>query len=698
MTHRTHWLQISLVIGLALAACKDEPPKEAAHVKLGDLLLAQGKYAAAVVEYQKMLGTPSDAVAQARLASVYETQGDFVSAERALAALHAKSQADTALALSLARVRALAGKPRTAFDAARAIVEKSPGDVRALALLSTFVSTPDQAKIAIDLMNQWITVHSKAASSKHSPAAETLLPLAALYDLRKDAENAAQARTEAERIGAKDLDLALEIANTSFGLQHLTPAAEVFLAAGKLAPTRSATWLRLAAVELGRRRYVQAQSALDHLKGDAATQPETTLLRARALLGQGKLDEAKRQLQPLLGTPELAAQAHFWLGNLETARGDTKAAEAALLTALEKAPGLVIAELALADLYLSTKATERALARLTEVAKRESANAAVLRALGHAHMQVGDAAAAQRVYQRLAEVTPEDPEALLLEARALIAQQKLEDAERKLEASIALSPGAAPALRELITTLVQRGELAKAEARVQAELERTGRSARLLTLLGDVLAQQRTKDPSKFEAAEKAYREATTEAPDDATTWVALGNLYADSDRADRAALMYAEAQKRSPDQPDAFLRTAQLAIRQGQHAQAEQAYLEVLKHHPTLVPALNNLAYLYLDALRAPDKAVELASRAHQAAPDAPNVTDTYGWALLGAGKPAEALPLLEQAVAALPESAEVQFHVGMARVAAGKRAEGQEALRRALELSQTFRGHEQARAALRK
>ena len=55
----------------------------------------------------------------------------------------------------------------------------------------------------------------------------------------------------------------------------------------------------------------------------------------------------------------------------------------------------------------------------------------------------------------------------------------------------------------------------------------------------------------------------------------------------------------------------------------------------------LNNLAVLYHS--QGNPKALDVAERAYRVAPRAPEIQDTYGWILLGAGKTAQALGLLQ-------------------------------------------------------
>jgi Flp pilus assembly protein TadD len=77
----------------------------------------------------------------------------------------------------------------------------------------------------------------------------------------------------------------------------------------------------------------------------------------------------------------------------------------------------------------------------------------------------------------------------------------------------------------------------------------------------------------------------------------------------------------------------------------------------------------LYLES--GDGRAVATAEKAYKALPEAPATMDTYGWALLGAGKTDQAVELLREASKGLPDNAEVQYHLAAALAEAGNKPE---------------------------
>ena len=93
----------------------------------------------------------------------------------------------------------------------------------------------------------------------------------------------------------------------------------------------------------------------------------------------------------------------------------------------------------------------------------------------------------------------------------------------------------------------------------------------------------------------------------------------------------------------------------------AAAAYEQMLEVDPKCPPALNNLAYLYSELLGQPDRAYELAQRAHDLQPFDPSTADTLGWICVKRGQYPTALALLQDSAAKLPNVPDVQYHLGM-------------------------------------
>ncbi len=131
----------------------------------------------------------------------------------------------------------------------------------------------------------------------------------------------------------------------------------------------------------------------------------------------------------------------------------------------------------------------------------------------------------------------------------------------------------------------------------------------------------------------------------------ALGQLHMRADQLDKA--IGAQVKARDLTAADSRERAGlnmQLGMayyRTGRLAEAEKAYLAALPHlsnHPEL---LNNLAYMYVDDMKQPTRALPYAQRAYKQRPGNANVVDTYAWVLANLKRYAEAEKLLSASIA---------------------------------------------------
>jgi tetratricopeptide (TPR) repeat protein len=101
----------------------------------------------------------------------------------------------------------------------------------------------------------------------------------------------------------------------------------------------------------------------------------------------------------------------------------------------------------------------------------------------------------------------------------------------------------------------------------------------------------------------------------------------------------------------------ADLQMNQQQNQPAIELYEKVVTAQPNNVVALNNLAWLLREDNNS--RALELASRASELAPEAADILDTHGWVLHLGGNHAQAKPIIEKALALAPDNAEIQAHL---------------------------------------
>jgi tetratricopeptide (TPR) repeat protein len=118
-----------------------------------------------------------------------------------------------------------------------------------------------------------------------------------------------------------------------------------------------------------------------------------------------------------------------------------------------------------------------------------------------------------------------------------------------------------------------------------------------------------------------------------------------------------------------------------GKKKEAINNYRAILEKSENYVPALNNLAYAYVEGSGSKEEALKLALKAYTAAPNNGAVMDTLGYVLLKNGKKDDAKRLLERAVTLLPENPSVHYHLALAYRETGEKEKAKGHLAKAIE-----------------
>ena len=133
-----------------------------------------------------------------------------------------------------------------------------------------------------------------------------------------------------------------------------------------------------------------------------------------------------------------------------------------------------------------------------------------------------------------------------------------------------------------------------------------------------------------------------------------------------------------------------------GDIPKAQQAYETTLAIDSRFAPAANNLAYLYSEHGGDKERALELAQRAREAAPDDPRISDTLGWILYSRGVYQQAFGLLRESAAKLPDDPVIQYHFALAALKVGDKQSARKALIVAVNSPTRFAGKDEAKRVL--
>ncbi|WP_272699614.1 XrtA/PEP-CTERM system TPR-repeat protein PrsT [Desulfovibrio sp. Fe33] len=149
---------------------------------------------------------------------------------------------------------------------------------------------------------------------------------------------------------------------------------------------------------------------------------------------------------------------------------------------------------------------------------------------------------------------------------------------------------------------------------------------------------------------------------------VALGNYYLAAGETKKALTYVDAAIKRDENNYVARTVKGDICVLLGRDKDAVESYNSALHLSQRYVPALNNLAMLYLKDPKTRLEALRLGYTAYMQRPGDPAVLDTFGYSLAVNGRLDEAVQVLEKALRIAGENPDIEYHLGYAYKAAGK------------------------------
>lgn len=325
------------------------------------------------------------------------------------------------------------------------------------------------------------------------------------------------------------------------------------------------------------------------------------------------------------------------LAGLEARRGNDARVEHLVNKGIEDHPEAVRPRMLKARHALFRGEPEAALEALEPIREDQTDNPDFQRLWGEALLAAGRAEDAAATFEDVRAMDGGGDGILVLHARALVQAERYDDAERVTRQAIDDSPEADEPRILLLRLLSERGDHDAAEDAYQdliaslgenrATLREGARAARVAGDLG--LAVERL---------ERAHAED----PDDGTARD-LARAYranGDGDAARDHLEAWVADEGRTNVSGATLHLLAQLRVEVDESG-AVDLYEDLVAINPDDVVALNNLAWALRDS--EPARALRLAERAHELAPEAANVRHTLAMTLAENGKVSEAITHLE-------------------------------------------------------
>ncbi len=401
-------------------------------------------------------------------------------------------------------------------------------------------------------------------------------------------------------------------------------------------------------------------------------------------------DRALRDLLPLATEGEHAPAA--WLAFDRVVDRDT--ASAATLVALARLAA------AADDLGAAARLLEAARAR-GEAPAPDAARLAAAIAVAE-----GDEVRALDAAREAARLDPAEQSFAV--AETLVDLDRTEEAFREVERIAQLPELRAEAERRLALLALASGDLADAQRRFGARLQRGAGTAESVFYLGLIAERRGDVDLAlqsyrrlveagagllpRTRAAALLIRRGETDAgmalldeharsdrDDLIEVESTKAQLLADAGQHDAALVALDAALARHPSHPNLLYQRAMVLETAGRSREAVRAFERLLRERPDDASVLNALGYTLADRGRQLARAERLIRRALQQRPDNAAFVDSLGWVRFRRGDAAGALPFLERAWR-LSRDAEIAAHWGEVLWALGDQAQARVVWARAL------------------
>lgn len=601
---------------------------------LGVALLAQGNLQQAAQELNQVVTqVPENLEARQLLAQVRMRLDDPDGALRVLVPALQVTTDTTQLSALADTVRTQAGPPETIKLLEEALQETPDNEALQVQLAGAYLQAGSADKV--------IALLRKGAATGKDPRRGAML-LQAI----EQAQGSQAARAEAEAlVAANPSDARIIGMVAAFYTRGGDPAAGRQLLNKALAakPDQPPLLFTLAQIEWSARQIEPAANALQKaLKID----PQYSVARlalAELELSRNNVAAATEHLESLRKDTAQAGQARLMLARLALAQKDAKRADMLIDEMIKAEPHRSELRNLAGTLYLNSGRFDQAMAQFRDGTTIDPGNPMLWLNLGRAQLVLGQAGPARE----------------------------------SIEQALKQRPNWVPAVGALAFMEVQGGDSAGALRRIVELRQQRPGDPSVAALDGEVQMLLR-----KYEEAAQAFSLAYAAQPSGAmATKIYQARIAGELPD---ALQPLEQSLQRNPSDLAMRVLLAEAYTKAGKHAQAAQQYESILAAQPKHVPSLNNLAWL-LHELKDP-RALEVARKAHELAPNVPAVGDTFGWILVESGRLEEGLIILKTAASQASAGPEIGYHYAAALARSGATAEARSALDRVMREKSEF------------
>lgn len=493
------------------------------------------------------------------------------------------------------------------------------------------------------------------------------------------------------------LQARLLLADAYQALGRLDDAAAVFREQIKITPLSFEAHFLLGLVLQRQGKMDEARRAFEKASEIAPDNLDPINQLVGMDLAEKQYDAATKRVQQQLQRKPDAAGNHFIEARIYAAQRDWPRAETELRKTIELNADFAAAYDLLVSVYLAANKLPQAISELETLLKKNPSNAAALMIEATVYDKMNDYQKARDTYEKLLALNPDSVSAL--NNLAYIYAEHLSQLDRGYELAEkarTLEPNAAEVADTLGWILYKRGDYQQALALLQESANKLPQNSEVQFHLGmtSYMMGQADKARSAFEQA----LHATADFPAKSETQRRLALLKESPGGKTELPVTELEALlKRQPNDPIVLNRLAAAYEKQGETAKAAASYEEVLKLNPKLLSANLELAQLYSGPLPKHDRALEIAKKARELAPNDAHVAGVLGRIAFQLDNFSWAYSLLQESVRQLADDPTVLHDCAWAAYSLGKVSQARELMERALKATPAPDISEDAKSFLR-
>jgi tetratricopeptide (TPR) repeat protein len=389
----------------------------------------------------------------------------------------------------------------------------------------------------------------------------------------------------------------------------------------------------------------QVNLAANDLQALVTKNPQNHLLQfnlARALIAKGDVEGARIHLEEAVKIRTDFIAAREILARIYLAKNDPGKALKAADEIIGFDRGNLQAHLTRSSALLALNDRDKAREELDFIGKAYPQNPEARYQVGYLALQEKDYKKAEQVFADLYKANPADRRGLVGVTETMAAQGHINDAIKETEKAIAREP--------------ERRDLKLFAANLYKRAERYDDAIKLYQMLLD-------KEPKNPDLLFKS-----------AETLRLKGDLNASMEN-------FRKCSQAAPSDTTCLMLLAMILQGTGRDDQAKPIYEQILKLDPDHAIALNNLAYIKAQEGVDLDKALTMAQRAVQRAPQALDLSDTLGWIYIKKNLSENATNIFKDLVAKDPNNSTFHFHYAMALAQKGDRVSAKKEFENALQ-----------------